>query len=101
MMMIDDCPVHFVHHHLLRVCKHIDTHRAGSSVCPDEDDDDDDNEADETYNDDDTDSDDSDDGDHFKEFLHWKGNPLVRLGNYSDSLCALRPTNDDLDDDIN
>ena len=62
MMMIDDCPVHFVHHHLLRVCKHICTHKGGSSVCPDEDDDDDDNEADETYNDDDTDSDDSDDG---------------------------------------
>ena len=35
--------------HLLRVGKHIDTHRAGSSVCPD--------------NDDDYDDDDDEDGD--------------------------------------
>ena len=54
--------------HLLRVGKHIDTHRGGSSACPDNDDNDDEDEDGEANNSDDTDIDDDDHG-HFKDYI--------------------------------
>ena len=64
-ILFDDSPDHglvlTVLCHLLRVCKHIDTHRGGNSVCPDNDDDDDD--------DDENGDTDTDDHDHVKDYI--------------------------------